>query len=92
MAKMIGDLIREKTGYEETHRARKNDEDRQWKTEAAAELAFNGDPAHERGICHNPKTGGYGCQWCYDDTDIFYAEDLDGIKGVSTNMERLPEL
>lgn len=89
MAKMIGDLIREKTGYQDTHRAFKNDEDRVWKKEVFEEIE---DPAHESGMCSDPKTGSAGCSYCDPEWAWLpngFAEDLEDIEGVTTNMKTL---
>lgn len=84
MAKMIGDLLREKTGYQDTHRAVKNDEDRAWKAETIAEIE---DPPHADGLCKNYKTGMLGCEWCYPDDDFGdgWFGDLEGRDGMLYN-------
>lgn len=63
-----------------------------WQKEAFEEIE---DPAHEHGMCSDPKTGMGGCEWCYGgDYDWLpngFAEDLDDIEGVTTNMKRISE-
>lgn len=68
-------------------------EERDWRKDlddeledVAREVEF--DERHARGICKN-NDGTYGCDRCYDSTGPAYAEDLDEINGVTTNMRRL---
>lgn len=65
---------------EETERALK---------EAQEEIDEELDLKHARGICYDNGTKTYGCEDCYDSTDYFDASELDGIKGVWTDAERL---
>lgn len=67
----------------------KQQEKTQWTAEAADELYDERDERHARGICFDPKTKMYGCDYCYDSTDYFDASELDGVKGVWTDAERL---
>lgn len=43
---------------------------------------------HAIGICKN-NDGSYGCDRCYNSANPVYAEDLDDIEGVTSNLERL---
>jgi hypothetical protein len=64
-------------------------EEKQWQGEAYEEMH---DPDHANVLCHNMKTGMAGCNQCYPDDDWWangFAEDLDDIEGVTTNMKRL---
>ena len=58
-------------------------------TEAVEEIYEDSDEKHARGICYDPHAKMYGCADCYDGTDYYDASELDGIKGVWTDTERL---
>lgn len=99
MARMIGKKqVKSWCGYgccttEKTKTSVLHDETELWQKDLEAELE---DVAREEefferhgiGICKNPK-GGYGCDRCYNSANPVYAEDLDGIEGVTSNLERL---
>jgi hypothetical protein len=68
-------------------------ENRLWQKDLKAEIEDvareeNLFERHARGICKN-NDGIYGCDLCYDSTNPAYAEDLDDIEGVTSNLERL---
>lgn len=57
--------------------------------EAEQEMYEERDEKHARGLCFDPKTKMYGCDFCYDNEDYYDASELDGVPGVWTNAERL---
>lgn len=61
----------------------------QWTKEAEDELYDERDEKHARGLCFDPKSKMYGCDYCYDNTDYYDASELDGVPGVWTDAERL---
>jgi hypothetical protein len=65
------------------------DEEAQWRQEAFDEMD---DPAHESGMCSDPVTGQVGCNYCDPEWAWLpngFAEDLEDIEGVTTNMKTL---
>jgi hypothetical protein len=92
MAKMIGKMQRSFypqckfgcCGIEVRRSHVKNEEERQWKSEAEEE------------IVHGDYCGDCNCPECGWDNDYGwlpngFAEDLDDIEGVTTNMKRLDD-
>ena len=83
MAKMVGDKIwfrecRHCCGEKTGKRSMKQQEKRDWAAEAEEELS------------HGMFCGDYYCPECGgDDFDYYDASELDGIKGVWTDTERL---
>jgi hypothetical protein len=67
----------------------KHQEKAQWKSETADELYDERDERHARGLCFDPKTKMYGCDYCYNSDDYVDGSEVDGIKGVWTDLERL---
>lgn len=93
MAKLIGAITGKNNGYERSRSSIRRNEDSKWSADLQTELE---DVAreeefferHARGICKN-NDGTYGCDLCYDSSNPVYAEDVDDIEGVTTDMERL---
>lgn len=57
--------------------------------EAQEEIEEELDLKHSRGLCYDPYSKMYGCDYCYNNDDYYDASELDGIPGVWTDAERL---
>lgn len=55
--------------------------------EAEDEMYDERDEKHKRGICYDPKSKMYGCDYCYDSTDPYDNADLEGIPGVWCDVD-----
>lgn len=55
--------------------------------EAEDEMYDERDEAHKNGICYDPKTKMYGCDYCYDNSDPADNSDLDEVPGVWCNVD-----
>lgn len=66
-------------------------EKRDMAKEVEQELYDERDERHARGICFDPVTKMYGCESCYDDTDYYPPEELDGVPNVLYNGKEPPK-
>lgn len=97
MAKMFGKIkhtwfnsCRRGCCLADTNKASVNrDEMKTALTEAEQEMYEERDEKHDRGLCFDPKTKMYGCDYCYNGDDYYDGSELDGVPGVWTDLERL---
>jgi hypothetical protein len=94
MAKMIGKLIVKDwcgrgccTTESNKHHVKREELALAFK-EAAEEMYEDSDEKHARGMCYDIATKSYGCNVCGDfDDDAYDNSDLDGIEGVTCNVD-----